>query len=316
MRTSVDSAAIRRALGAVEAYLLRESSGAEALLARREVGLPAPGDGAALEAEAAAVLAAQLDDGSWGGGLLDTAEALLALHELWEGENRGSGQVERGLDWLRTRRGAPGRFGDRCDPRRHEAALCHHFLGGFFSPAPPEPPLEAVRLACGAPVSGDAAARLVASCVALQAKLRWGRYGRDIELHLEGLRRIVDLWDERAGLFTVPAFVAAVAALSDARDPRSRDAAARGIATLVGAQRADGTWPDVDLFQVLELLERTARTGGASPALDAALYRGAVLLAVSIQDDGTWGQHAGTRRTLIGWRVLRHAAQMQEEQSA
>jgi len=315
MSTNVEFAAIQRALGAVEAYL-HGSNGAEALLARREAGQAAPGDAAAVDAAAAAILKAQHDDGSWGGGLLDTAEALLALHELWEGEKRGSGQVERGLDWLRTRRGVPGRYGEACDPRRHELSLCHHFLGGFFSPAPPEPPLEAVRLACGAPVAGDAAARLVASCVALQAKLRWGRYGRDIELHLEGLRRIVDLWNQREGLFTVPAFVAAVATLADAPDEQSRDAAARGIATLVGAQRADGTWPDVDLFQVMELLERTARTGGASPALDAALRRGAALLAVALQEDGTWGQHAGTRRTLIGWRALRYAAAIQEKMSA
>ncbi|MFO7260795.1 MAG: hypothetical protein DIU52_006550 [bacterium] len=314
MTSSVESAAIRRALGAVEAHL-RASDGAEALLARREAGLAAPGDAAAVDAEAAAVLAAQHDDGSWGGGLLDTAEALLALHELWEGENRGSGQIERGLDWLRTRRGLPGRFGEPCDPRRHEVALCHHFLGGFFSPAPPQPSLEAVRLACGAPVPGDATVRLVASCVALQAKLRWGRYGRDVELHLEGLRRIVDLWDARDGLFTMPGFVAAVAALADAPDPESREAAARGIATLVGAQRADGTWPDVDLFQVMELLERAARTDNATPAVNAALHRSAVMLAVSIQEDGTWGLHAGTRRTLIGWRVLRYAARMQEEKS-
>jgi len=315
MSTNVDFAAIQRALGAVEAYL-NGSNGAEALLARREAGLAAPDDAAATDAAAAAILDAQHDDGSWGGGLLDTAEALLALHELWDGENRGNGQVERGLDWLRTRRGAAGRYGEVCDPRRHELSLCHHFLGGFFSPAPPEPPLEAVRLSCGAPVAGDAAARLVASCVALQAKLRWGRNGRDVELHLEGLRRIVDLWDQREGLFTVPAFVAAVAALADAQDEQNRDAVARGIATLVGAQRADGTWPDVDQFQVMELLERAARTGGASPVLDAALRRGAVLLAVSLQDDGTWGLHAGTRRTLIGWRALRYAATIQEKKSA
>src|SRR5690606_11146130 len=187
--------------------------------------------------------------------------------------------------------------------------------GGFFSPAPPQPSLEAVRLACGAPVPGDATVRLVASCVALQAKLRWGRYGRDVELHLEGLRRIVDLWDARDGLFTMPGFVAAVAALADAPDPESREAAARGIATLVGAQRADGTWPDVDLFQVMELLERAARTDNATPAVNAALHRSAVMLAVSIQEDGTWGLHAGTRRTLIGWRVLRYAARMQEKKS-
>src|SRR5690606_20442576 len=315
MSTNVDLAAIQRALGAVEAYL-RESNRAEALLARREAGLTGPGDAAAAEAAAAAILDAQHDDGSWGGGLLDTAEALLALHELWDGEDRGSGQLERGLDWLRTRRGVAGRYGEACDPHRHELSLCHHFLGGFFSPAPPDPPLEAVRLSCGAPVAGDAAARLAASCVALQAKLRWGRHGRDVELHLEGLRRIADLWNQRDGLFTVPAFVTAIAALADAPDGQNRDPAARGIATLVGAQRADGTWPDVDLFQVVELLERAARTGAASPALDAALRRGAVLLAVSLQEDGTWGQHAGTRRTLIGWRALRYAAGIQEKKSA
>src|SRR5690606_3529419 len=157
MSTNVELASIQRALNAVDAFLHR-SDRPEALLARREAGIERPGDADAAEAAAAAILNAQHDDGSWGGGLLDTAEALLALHELWGGEDRGRGQLDHALDWLRTRRGAPGRYGAGCDPRRHELSLCHHFLGGFFSPAPPEPPLEAVRLACGAPVAGDAAA--------------------------------------------------------------------------------------------------------------------------------------------------------------
>ncbi|HEY8468787.1 MAG TPA: hypothetical protein VIL18_04050 [Longimicrobiales bacterium] len=320
MSTPVELVSIQRGLALVEAHL-RDSDRPEALLARAEAGIARPEDAAALDAAITATLKAQHDDGSWGGGLLDTAEALLHLHELRSAlpgrrTRRGRAQIARALDWIRSRRGLPGRFSDGCDPERHELAVCHHFLAGFFSPAPPEPPLEELRLVCGAPVVGDRNARLAASCVALQAKLRWKRYGRDVDLHLEGLRRIIELAGQHPGLVSPPAFIAALAAVADAPGKENRQAAANGIAMLISSQRGDGTWPDADLFHVLELLERTARRRRVPAELDAALRRAAYHLAASLQEDGTWGQQAGARRTLIGWRALRYAAGAQEKKSA
>lgn len=317
MSTPAELVSIQRGLALVEAHL-RDSDRPEGLLARSEAGIARPEDAAALDAAITATLQAQHDDGSWGGGLLDTAEALLHLHELRSAlpgrrTTRGRAQIRRALDWIRSRRGVPGRFSDGCDPERHELAVCHHFLAGFFSPAPPEPPLEELRLACGAPVVGDRNARLVASCVALQAKLRWKRHGRDVDLHLEGLRRIIALAGQHPGLVSPPAFIAALAAVAEAPGRENRQAAANGIALLISSQRGDGTWPDADLFHVLEFLERVARGRRVRAELDGALRRAAFHLAASLQEDGTWGQQAGTRRTLIGWRALRYAAGAQEK---
>ena len=133
------------------------SDAVDAVIARREAGRARPDDDALTEQHVAELAAGQRDDGSWDGELVRTAEILLLLHDLVapdgdgaaaKGRTDGSERaratatpvVERGMAWLRGRRRRPGCYGEGCTPERHAEALCHHFMGGFFSPGPPEAP--------------------------------------------------------------------------------------------------------------------------------------------------------------------------------
>jgi hypothetical protein len=302
------------------ATALGGGTSAEALLVRWEAGTADPGDPLRRTTLARELLERQAPDGSWEGRLLRTAEALLLLREL---AAPAAGQepvvaAQRAVAWIQARRGGAGRYGAGCAPDRHRAGLCRHFLGGFFAPDPAEPDVRAgededtpeawLRLQAGAVVRGDEAIAFAASAVALQALLRWEvRRSRDVELHLDGLRLMLRLRAENSPLaLASTAAVCGLSALLEAADRDEwRQAAEATLAWLARRQRADGTWADNDTFQMLELLLEAQRRGLGGAAVDRALARGARLLAISQQADGSWGREAGDRRTLVGWRVLR-----------
>jgi hypothetical protein len=286
----------------------------EGILARREAGRPDPQDERRLAVLLDALGRAQHADGSWEGGLIPTATTLLLLRELFPDGDPAGVVAGAAVDFLRARRGAPGRYGDRCTPVDHAAGLCHHFLGGFFAAAPAGAPLPEVVLPSRARVQRDPDTRLAASALALEAVLRWGILDRDTAIHLEGIRHMLRLADRLDDDRLVPAArVAALAALLAA--PATTDGAAvAGVAIgmILRTQRADGSWPGTDAFQVLELLRAAgapAQGGHAchNAGIDAAIARAAEMLALTQQRDGTWDRGAGPRRTLIGWRTLRHA---------
>jgi hypothetical protein len=312
---------LQQALNRATAALAGGTS-AEALLARWEAGAADARDPPRRGSLATELLARQAPDGSWDGRLLRTAEALLLLREL-EAPSPGSpppAAVERALAWMLARRGGAGRYGDVCTPARHRVGLCRHFLGGFFAPGPAEPDVPAgadedtpeswLRLRAGAVVRTDEAIAFTASALALQALLKWeARRSRDVELHLDGVRLVLALRAESSPLaLPATAAVCGLGALLEAADDAEwRQAAEATLAWLVRRQRADGTWADNDTFHVLELLLEAQRRGIGGPPVDRALDRGARLLAVSQQADGSWGREAGDWRTLIGWRMLRRA---------
>ncbi len=304
---------LERALARLEAGFLG-TPGAEALVARREAGGPASKDGRAAVAHVKAVVEAQEEDGSWRGSLVATVESLLLLRELLGAERPAAvdGAVARGLAWLRRLRGGPGRYGDGCSPERHRLGVCHHAVGGFFAPAPPLATGEELVLPCGARFPAGSAARLAASCTALRVCLRWGVFGPDTELHLDGLRRLLELDPRGAnGLVPLEALPAVLVTLLEVPDrPELSEVTARGISRLTQMQRADGSWPELDALYILEALLAAADAGFGGPAIDAAIRRGAGLLAVTQRQDGQWERNATARRSLIGWRALRHAVRI------
>lgn len=301
---------VERALARLEAAFL-DSTGAEAQLARRESGRDDP---QARAARTAALVQAQQPDGSWGGSLTDTAELLLLLAELCDGEpdDDVAAAARHGMDWLRGRRGRPGRYGDGCSPERHRLGICEHFLGGFFAPEPPIPADRDLPLPCGAHIPAGPETRLVASCLALRSMLRWGRCGHDERLHLDGLRRLLAIDADRDGtsiaVDAVPAMLLALLeAPADPENPADHERTARALERIAGTQRADGSWPELDAFYILDVFVAAVDAGLRSPALLAAIRRSAELLAVTQQPDGLWEREATPRRKLIGWRALRTA---------
>lgn len=309
VNTGVPSHVLEHALGRVEDALLAGND-ADALLARREADRARADDDATAVALCDEILTGQTEDGSWGGSLIATAAVLLRLADL-AGASPSARVAEaagRGVAWLKRLRGRPGRYGEGCDPARHRAGLCHHFLGGFFAP---EPPLEAdaeLQLPNGSRVPGGAAAQLTASCLALRATMRWGARGPDALLHLDGLRRLLELdtrtTQPRVPLDALPAI--ALVLLEGADRPEFRAAASHALERIVQVQRADGSWPELDTFAILEVLIAAVDSGFDSDAVDAALVRGSGLLALSQRPDGHWERDINTRRTRIGWRTLRH----------
>lgn len=301
---------LERALARLESVFLG-STGPEALLARRDAGWAGEEDKQLARELIDGIIAAQDEDGSWRGALVTTAESLLLLGEL--AGRRAPKRVEqaarRGVEWLRRLRGGPGRFGAGCTPELHRLGFCHHWLAGFFRPEPPLAPGEELVLSNGSRYPTGPAAQLAASCLALRACLRWGDHGPDSWLHLDGLRRLLEYEASGDGsLVPLEAFPAILMALVEAHAlAEARGLTAQMLARLVQTQRADGSWPELDAIEILEVLLAAVEAGFGTPAIDAAIRRGAGLLAVTQRENGMWERDTAPRRALTGWRVLRHA---------
>lgn len=296
---------VERAVAAAQAWLSTRDA-PEPVIASHEMGLAESPDEAARWVRW--ILHDQDPDGSWGGELLGTASTLLTVQELRDAAGlveRDPG-INRGLDWLRSRRGAPGAWTEGCDPERHTRGLCHHFMTGFFSPGPTETPLEEAWLRGGLRLTGDREVRFATSAVALRCMLRWDAGGADARLHLAGLRRVVAGWDQHvpAGLSTA-SLLTAVHALLRSNDPGDHAAAEKGLRVVAGKQRGDGSWVDADAFQALEVFGAAVDAEVAAERCRRALWHGARLLIASQQADGSFGRAHGARRALIAWRTFR-----------
>lgn len=299
------AASVERALEAAEEWLTDQDA-PEAELAAHEAG--GAGSDAGAKRWIARILSEQDADGSWGGDLLATAHSLLTIHELRTaaGVKEQDPGLGRAQDWLRSRRGAPGTWADGCSPVRHRQGLCHHFVGGFFSPAPPDAELTDSRMPCGARLLGDAEVRLVSSSLALRCMVAWGVGGRDERLHMEALRRLIRVWGEPPlERLSTGALLAAIHALAASDHDDDRASAEWGLRLVGGKQRGDGSWVETDAFQALDVMSAAADAGIAPEQMRRSLWHGARLLIASQQNDGSWGRDHGPRRALIAWRTFR-----------
>lgn len=295
---------VERALAAAQAWLASQQT-PESVIASHEAGLATSNAGA--KRWIARILSAQDARGAWGGDLLATAEALLTIQEL-----RLAGDVleqdpavGRAHDWIASRRGVPGTWADGCSPARHSQGLCHHFIGGLYSPAPPEVSCAEAHLRCGAPLSSDSEVRLVASVTALRCALSWDVRARDDALHLAALRRLVRIWGDHppAGLST-GALLAAIHALIVSGSEEDHEVAKLGLRLVCGKQRGDGSWVETDAFQALDVISAAVDAGVSPERMRRALWHGARLLIATQQGDGSWGPDHGSRRGLIAWRAF------------
>jgi hypothetical protein len=286
---------VERALMRVQSHLLASDSPEACVLASE-----LRGEHRRVGSVVAGILAGRAPDGSWAGELDSTAAALLLLADVDPAaQRRGVARaVQEGVAWVQSKRGTEGRYGEGCDAARHAEGLCHHFLGGFFG------------FGHGVPSSPLAESRLIASCEALRALLRWRPPAGDDALHLDGARMLLERWtrwDERPPR---PAgYLAALGLIVSApRDP-ARDAAAEHALGIVSrAQRGDGSWPDADPFAVLEVVDLAFRGERRGAPLSSMLERGAGLLAATQNEQGGWGRGAPHADLLTAWRTLRRAA--------
>jgi hypothetical protein len=313
-RAQLSRPAIEDALVRVEATLFAWPV-LEAVVARREAGVPQAADADHARALARELCAFADPDGSWGGDLVWTAESLLLLRELAPEPDVSSSETARAAgNWLLSRQDQAGRFGEGCDGDTHGSGLCEHFVGGFFSVAPPFANLAGRTLATGARFPTDRSARFGGSCLALDALLAWGWRDASVERHRAALRPIVTrIAPGPTALIDIGAYAVAVGALARAAGESDRVATLAGLARLAALQRADGSWPGVDLFQVLDVLLRAAKLGHRLETADASVLRAVDMLTLMLRDDGSWGRDTGPERTLIGWRGFRRALEIRED---
>jgi hypothetical protein len=282
----------------------------ESFIARREAARATEGAAETANALVHELLSHQSANGSWGGSLVLTAEALLLLRDLRPFDADARESVGRSLEWLRVRQRAPGSWSDVCSPDRHAAALCHHFAAGFFSPGPrTSASFAGTVLATGAQLPTDDDARLAISALALRAVLDYRPPSQDDLLQIEALRRVsAFLFRDRTGIST-PAAVTVLATLARAPRTPGHVAVVHGaLSRLAGLQRGDGSWPGAEMFHVADALLVAVENGYGSPLFDAAITRSAEMLVLTQQPDGSWGSDAGPYRLLTGWRTLRYVA--------
>lgn len=249
-------------------------------------------------------------NGAWDGELPATLRSLGVLRELREAASlkEQDPAIGRALDWVRGRQGMAGAWTDDCSPARHRAGFCHHFAGGFFSPAASDAILGPLDLPSGVRTAGEAETRFALSAGALRCVLLWRGPGTDDRLHLEALRRVVAAWSEaRPEGLTTNGLLAAIHALLASPDAVDRGAAARGLRAVAATQRGDGSWVDADPFHALDVFAAAAAAGVGGERVQTTLDYGARLLVAAQHGDGSWGPEHGPRRALIALRTLRRS---------
>ncbi|HEX3275665.1 MAG TPA: hypothetical protein VHR43_12465 [Gemmatimonadales bacterium] len=274
----------------------------QAILARRLLGVEDPAD-LALAGLLARELTVELrGDGSLRGAALPT---IWRAHELMDlGLGSDAPGVGAALGWVLRQQDAPGAYSEGCDKVRHAHQTCQHRIGGFFSPAPASVRVAPVTLPNGKAFRAEPAARFVISCLALRAVLRAGWVERPgVRRHLDSLALLTAGWTDWAGLFAPDVMVAGLHALAQA-GPAYRAAVERAVGLIVAQQQADGTWPNSDLFQLLDTLVATGL-----PEARLAVRRAAPAVEQRQRPDGSFGATAQQERALIGLRALRWAGE-------
>ncbi len=266
-------------------------------LCRRSSGRGAPELGRHLRGD---LLAKQSRDGYWGEeNLAASAEALWQLLDL--GQFADSRAVQRALDWLYSRRDQEGSFGAGCTPARHEQRICEHYVSGFFSPGPADESQE-ITLANGQGVTSDVGARLLASERALRVALRANPADPRANASVSGLRSL-PLYLEYGGSYTPAVLVGALQALAWAGRPLPTEVQA-GLETLAQAQESDGTWPNVELFFVIEALLEIDH-----PLALKLISRSVERLLETQLKYGAWGRRHQAAQTWIATRALETVAE-------
>lgn len=271
------------------------------ILARRALGRARPTDRAIRDRLVSEMRGETRFDGSVRGAVIPT---IWRAHELVDLGHHGDqvGTI-RVAGWVLSLQDKPGAYGTGCTPTRHEHHACKHYMGGFFSPAPPSTPIAPVTLPIGTVYRAEGPARFAVSCLALGAVLRAGHENRrQVIRHIESIVALQDGLTTWGDYFTPDMVTAALHALALAPPPY-RGVLPRAAAFVVEHQAADGTWPGADFFQTLAALN-------AAGTLESriAIRRAMPALLERQQSDGTFGPVAREERALIGVLVLLQAS--------
>jgi hypothetical protein len=245
------ASAIDNAVDAV-AEFFRDRESRCGVLARRILGLRRPADDDLRDHLVRERRRRTRMDGSVGGSLVDTAWLAWELLEL--GCPSDHAAVLRTLGFVASRQDAPGHFAEGCTERAHEARLCRHYLGGFFSPGSRDVAVAPLSFPSGLVVAGEARARFAASCFALRSALRGGEERRTtVVRHVDALLTLDALWEARTEEWPLDLALFGLGALAFA-PLGTRSSVAPLIARVLDRQAADGSWPGTDPWHALDML--------------------------------------------------------------
>jgi hypothetical protein len=260
---------LKKAFEKVEGFLAPRDT-RPGILARDLVGRPRPGDAKLADILVSERRARTRMDGSIDGSLVKTAWA------AWEMLDLGTDPLHGGLD-----------------------RLVAWTLGQVESTGP-IPDAAPVTLPSGAVFPDAEAAALAARCLGLRVVLRARREARP------GVAQLVDQIADGPQPPTLDLSACVLGALALVPPPHRRHL--DGLVARIGtAQGPDGTWPDADLFHMLEALV----LAGVKPAR-AVASRAAPALAARVRDDGSVDERAPDdpiheERALIALRALQVA---------
>jgi hypothetical protein len=274
----------------------------QGILGRKALGEPAPGDEALARELVDRLLAEIQGDGSVNGAAVGT---IWRAHELLDlGCPTDQSPWSRLIRWVADLQRRPGAFSQGCTPARHSYRACEHFISGFFSPAPPEQRIAPIMLPNGKVFRAEPAARFAISCLALRAALRGGlATHQQIEQHTMSLIQLQPQWEDWNGYFAPDVIASGVHSLACASPAHRRMVPQLGQ-SLVAHQAEDGTWPNADLFHLIDALLAVGTAGA-----HAAVRRAVPALLLRQRADGSFGATAQQERALIGLRALLWAEQ-------
>jgi len=221
----------------------------------RQLGRPDPRDPALTEHLIRERRLRTRMDGSIDGSLVLTTLTVCELLEL--GCPLDHAAVVRTLGYVLTKQDQAGHAFEGCSPDRHDQRRCHHFVSGFFSPAPRDQELAPLTFPWGIEVTGEEEARFAASCFALRVVLRGREERRDgVQRHLESLVELTCDWQAGDTRWPVDLVLFALGglALAPPEYRRHSDRLVEGIAAL---QQPTGEWHEAHLFHTLDALLAT-----------------------------------------------------------
>ncbi len=267
------------------------------LLARRALGREQASDPGLRDRPVRELRGETRLDGSIGGAVVPTIWRAIELIELGhDGDQAGTIRV---IGWILKLQEQAGAYGEDCTDQRHAHKVCEHYVGGFFSPAPPTQRLSPVTLPIGNVYRSETAARFATSCLALKAALMAGYERRPgIQKHLESLVRLQEEFTDWQEYFAPDMIVAALGALAMAPPPY-RDVLPKATAFVAGHQQEDGTWTNADLFHTLDAL-----VSAGTPEARGAVRKAVPFLLKRQRPDGSFGTTAQEERALVALRAL------------
>jgi hypothetical protein len=268
------------------------------VLARRLFHLQSPEDGELVEHLIRERRRQTRLDGSMEGSLVATAWCAWELLQLDCPPDHAG--VVRTVGYLLRQQDQPGRYGEGCDPERHDQGTCCHVASGFFSPGTVEQKIAPLTFPNGLTVSDETDARFAASCFALRTVIKAQEDRRDsVRRHLHSLLDLPGLWSGWGERWHPDLVFFALGPLALAPlELRSRVASL--VSYVASQQHPDGSWPGASPFHAVEML-------GLAPFSESrqSVARSAPLLCSLIQELDSLETPVGEERALIALRALK-----------